>query len=55
MIFLSLLLLVLCHCVVCEVMWSSFGLCEVVVVPYVDVVVAVTVMPALLLFCMCVC
>ena len=43
--FLSLLLLGLCPCVVSVVMWS---VCEVVVVPYVDVVVAVTVMCVLL-------
>ena len=49
--FLSLLLLGLCPCVVSIVMWS---VCEAVVVPYVDEVVAVTVMHALL-FVMHVC
>ena len=49
--FLSLLLLGLCPCVVSVVMWS---VCEVVVVPYVDAVVAVTVM-CVLLFVLHVC
>ena len=43
--FLSLLLLGLCPCVVSVVMWS---VCEVVVVPYVDAEVAVTVIRVLL-------
>ena len=43
--FLSLLLLGLCRCVVSVVMWS---VCESVVVPYMDEVVAVTVMRVLL-------
>ena len=43
--FISLLQLGLCPRVVCVVMWS---VCEVVVVPNVDVVVAVTVMCVLL-------
>ena len=51
MIFLSLLLLGLCPCVVSVVMWSCGRLwfvCEFVVVPYVDEEVAVTVMRVLL-------
>ena len=44
--FLSLLLLGICPYGVPVVMWSS--VCEVVVVPYVDAVVAVTVMRILL-------
>ena len=46
--FLSLLLLGMCPCVVSVVMWSFWSVCEVVVVPYADVVVAVTVMSVLL-------
>ena len=49
--FLSLLLLGLCPCVVSVVMWSCgrlWSVCEVVVVPYVDAMVAVTVMRVLL-------
>ena len=55
--FLSLFLLGLCPCVVCVVMWSSvvmwscgrlWSVCEVVVIPYVDEVGAVTVMRVLL-------
>ena len=43
--FLSLLLLGLCPCVVLSVgMWSFRSACEVVVVPYVEAVVVVTVM-----------
>ena len=38
----------MCPCVVSVVMWSSLVCCEVVAVPYVDVVVAVTVMRVLL-------
>ena len=43
--FLSLLLLGLCPCVMSVVMWY---VCEVVLVPYVDAVVAVTVIRVLL-------
>ena len=49
--FLSLLLLGLCTCVVSVVMWSCgriWSVCEVVVLPYVDAVVAVTAMRVLL-------
>ena len=47
--FLSLLLQSMCACVVSVVMWCLWSACEVVVVPYVDAVVAVTVMRVLLL------
>ena len=47
MTFLTLLLLGRCPCGVSVVMWSS-SVCEVVVVPYVDAVVDVTLMRALL-------
>ena len=50
---LSLLLLDLCACVVSVVMWLYLA-CEVVLVPYVDVVVVVTVM-CVLLFVLQVC
>ena len=43
--FLSLLLLGLCICVVCEAMWY---VCEVVSVPYLDAMVVVTMMRLLL-------
>ena len=46
--FLSFLLLGLCPCGVSVVMWLSYLSVRVVVVPYVDVVVAVTVMRVLL-------
>ena len=49
--FLSHLLLGMCACVVFVVMWSCghpWSVCEVVFVPYVDMVVAVTVMHVLL-------
>ena len=45
--FIPLLLLGLCACDVSVVMWSSLVVYEVVVVPYVDAVVAVTVMRVL--------
>ena len=49
--FLSLLPLGLCACVVSLVMWSNlFCLCEVALVPYVDAVVAMTVMRVLLYY-----
>ena len=50
-IFFSLLLLVLCPCVVSVVLWSCghlWSVCEVVVVPSLDAVVAVTVVRVLL-------
>ena len=46
--FLSLLLMGLCPCFVCVVCGRLWCVCEVVVVPYVDAVVAVTVMRVLL-------
>ena len=46
--FLSLLLMGLCPCFVCVVCGRLWCVCEVVVVPYVDTVVAVTVMRVLL-------
>ena len=47
--FLSLLLLGMCPCVVSVVTWLSLvSVCEVVVVPHVDEVVAVTVVRVLL-------
>ena len=47
--FLSLLLLGLCVCVVLVVLWWSWSVCEVVIVPYVvRAVVAVTVRHVLL-------
>ena len=47
--FISLLLLCLCLCVVSVVVFGRiWSVCEVVVVPYVDPVVAVTVMRVLL-------
>ena len=39
MIFLSFLLLGLCASVVSVLLWSSWSVCEVVLVPYVDAVV----------------
>ena len=46
----SLILLGLCACVV-SVVTCFFSVCEVVLLPYVDAVVAVTVMRALLFVC----
>ena len=46
--FLSLLLLGLGACAVSVVIWSALVVCEVVLVPYVDAVVDVTVMRVLL-------
>ena len=46
--FLSLVLLGLYPCVVSVVMSSSWSVCEVIVVPYVDAVVVMTVMCVLL-------
>ena len=50
--FILLLLLGLCPSVVSAVVWSLWSVCEVVVVPYVDAVVAVTTMRVLLHVCM---
>ena len=50
--FLSLLLLCICACVVCVVLWSSMGfLCVVISVLYVGAVDAVTVIRVLLCVC----